>query len=91
MKTSYRHVGITTNVADWTDEEAESALSLIQGWNQPDPPKNVAELKERARQLRAKGYERMPPCAEADEHGRCPGHVGELFQTQPVHNLKVRL
>ncbi len=90
MKTTYRHVGITTNVADWTDEEAESALALLQGWEQPNAPTDIPGLKARAEELRRQGYHYIPPCTDADERGVCPGHEAELWQSTPVYMARGR-
>ena len=72
--THFRHVGISTNVADWDDESLESALSLMRGWKQPNVPTSIDELRALASDLRSRGYEAIPPCEAANEKGVCPGH-----------------
>lgn len=70
----FRHIGMSVAIADWTDEELADALSLVQGWHHPDAPSDVQDLRARAAELREKGYTAIPPCADADEKGVCPGH-----------------
>lgn len=91
MKTTYRHVGITTKIADWTDEEVAAALSLLQGWKQPNAPEDVPALRARAAELSAMGYDHFPPCADADDFGNGPGHEDELIVRHPTQSFKIRL